>query len=219
MVSFAPQGITHFLLAILVGIPLSGACAQTRPADFWHAVVPRLTRVTSLSGDQTVLLDLLANHLGRYDSSLAFEIGTGRDGIHEFIISADGIAERIPSVQALHAAAPAVPGWRIIAFRPATGASFTVAFDGYDVQPSSVWFRDARDGDKLGLYVYVPGARGPNRARAMGAAFIILDNAIGEYAVMTRIGFIEFDEPPADPRTQGLRPIADLERRLATARP
>ena len=189
---------------------VTAAQGQT-PAAFWTAVGPNLQVVHDLRHEQDSLLGLVTTHLHRLDPDLTCELGTARDGVFELIVSADGRSRLIPTVRALVASAPAIKNWRFIAFRPRLGTSFGVKYEGYNLDPKALWFRPERDGKKVGLWLYLPGAEDEgHRQRAIGAAFIMLDMVIGELDAMTKIGFMEFRKLPQNPRGQGLRPIGEL---------
>ena len=66
------------------------------------------------------LLDLFLAHLHEFDSELYFEVSQPLDdGSNELIISAEGVRAKFPMVEALVAAAPKLPKWKIMAFKPA----------------------------------------------------------------------------------------------------
>jgi hypothetical protein len=201
------MSLRYLLPAVLFAA--SAAEAQSTSA-FWQTVKPRLQAVRNLSGEQNALVEFVSTELHRLDPRLTCELGTGRDGVHELIISADGLSRLIPAVRALVASAPPIKNWRYIAFRPRVGTSFGLTYDSYDLKPEQMWFRPEADSGRVGLWLYLPGVDGPAHDQARGAALIMLDMAIGELATMTKVGFIEFRELPPKPQEAGLRPIGDL---------
>ena len=197
-------------LLIASACVVAAAQAQT-PAAFWTAVGPDLQAVHDLRHEQDSLLGRITTHLHRLDPDLTCELGTAGDGVFELIVSADGLSRLIPTVRAVVGSAPAIKNWRFIAFRPRVGTSFSVKYEGYNLDPKALWFRPERDGKKVGLWLYLPGAEDEgHRQRAIGAAFIMLDMVIGELDAMTKIGFMEFRKLPQNPRGQKLRPIGEL---------
>lgn len=130
---------------------------------------------------------------------LAFEMGPG-----EFIVSGDGIREHFPLVRKVVAEAPPVPGWRIIAFRQPKEAE-EVRFGPVTLRLDDVWFRTSEAGD---LDLYVRGWNGSHDQ--LGATFVLLDNALGEEAVATRVGAIRHHALPEDPASRGLKPLREL---------
>jgi hypothetical protein len=57
------------------------------------------------------------------------------------------------------------------------------------------------------LTLYVRGLTDANKNAVYGAAFILLDNALGEFAVETRVGFLERNGRPDHPESLGLKPF------------
>jgi len=206
------SGISHMrrLSWTLVFAATALRAQQTPETRFWATVAPRLAVVRDLPSKRDALTSFLSEELHRVNQRLVFELGTAHDSVNELIISADGLHELIPTVEGLVRAAPSIPGWRIIAFRPRTGTRFSVKFDGYSLRPDQVWFRAEPDRSKTGLWIYIPDAEGPRRESATGAAFILLDMAIGELDVMTKVGFIEFRPLPPRPIEGGLHQLKDL---------
>jgi len=49
-----------------------------------------------------------------------------------------------------------------------------------------------------------------NHELMAGAVFLLLDNMIGEYAVCTRVGEIDWASAPDDPDAAGYSPLAEL---------
>ncbi len=184
-------------LLIASACAVAAAQAQT-PAAFWTAVGPDLQAVHDLRHEQGSLLGRITTHLHRLDPDLTCELGTAGDGVFELIVSADGLSRLIPTVRAVVGSAPAIKNWRFIAFRPRVGTSFSVKYEGYNLDPKALWFRPERDGKKVGLWLYLPGAEDE------------VDMVIGELDAMTKIGFMEFRKLPQNPRGQGLRPIGEL---------
>jgi len=184
--------------------------APTREAVFWTWFQGNASELAKLEVADGPLADALAANLRAVDSGLVFELGGRAGEPRDFIISADGIADTFPAVERLAAAAPELAGWTVIAFRPRIGTGFLVRYDDFELKPDDLWFSTEPDGDRIGLHLYIAGLSEENRGVAIGASFIMLDSAIGEYDVVTKIGFIEHHPLPREPRLDGLSPFEAL---------
>ncbi len=190
------------LLALLLGMP-----AGTVESAFWAWFTANAKRVATIESGNEPIADELAAHLQGIDPDLTFEVGV-KHAPRELIISAGGIKRAFPAVQRLVAAAPSIPGWRIIAFRPRSHVGLIVEFGGYRVDPAQVWFKAERDGAKCGVTLHLPGYR--DDANVKNAGYLLLDGSLGEYDVETKVGFIEMRALPANPASAGLRPLSEL---------
>jgi len=153
---------------------------------------------------------------------LAFEAGAIGASQPCIVISADGIRDLFPAVESLVAAAGPIPGWQIHAFRQPRDPS-DIDYGGKTFRPSDVWFEAYRiDGDgggEIGLNLHVTGFDPSNPSIEGGAAFIFLDAVLGEHAVATKIGPIDFFPLAADPAAEGLRPILELRGVVGALKP
>jgi hypothetical protein len=129
----------------------------------------------------------------------------------DFCISADGKRDLFPAVVRLVEAAPAIPGWRVLAFRQRGSAENSITMDDVELRSEQMWFRLERDDDKVGLHLYFEGVAEPHGDQAAMMAFILLDHALGEYDVETRLGFFErHDLNEAGDSRAELRPFREL---------
>lgn len=62
----------------------------------------------------------------------------------------------------------------------------------------------------------VKGYSEEDRKTIGGAGFLLLDNALGEYAVETQVGFIEWRPLPDNPAAIGLRPFRTIRQPFDT---
>ena len=134
---------------------------------------------------------ICASALWRVDRGLAFEFGPAVRP-RDFVVSADGIVELFPVATRLVEAAPPMSDWHVIAFRQPGKPSLAVEFDGQSLGADDLWFRVSRSGSRTNLEAHIRGLTEANTRLLMGAAFILLDNALGEYVVGTRIGAIDW---------------------------
>jgi hypothetical protein len=188
---------------------------ESREARFWKWFTENEARYRNFEvngPEQDALFGVLDHELGRVAKGLQFAFDGGGDGTREFVISADGDRDRIPAVQKLAEAAPALPGWKIVAFRPRLSSPGDLSLHVPDVEisVSNVWFMLQAEGDRIHVALGIPGAEGRDEKDNYVIAFLLLDNLLGEYDVMTRVGQIACYPPPADPEARGLKPLRDL---------
>ncbi len=152
----------------------------------------------------------IGERLNHVHPELCFEYGQADDGIFELILSAGGIRSLFPAVAALKQAAPEVPGWRIIAFRPRKASCARVQLGEAVLEPDGLWYRLMPGAEQADLDLFIAELTPETLEGLGGAAFLMLDAVLGEYDVATRIGAIDFDVLPEDPASLDLKPITAL---------
>ena len=191
------------------------AQATDSPFDaFWRWFVVAERGLRDAHGGGTAAVEIavteIGNRLRRVHPELCFEYDRADDGVYELILSAGGIRSLFPAVSALKQAAPEVPGWRVIAFRPRKTSCARVQLGEAVLEPQDLWYRLMPDADQADLDLFVADLTPETLEGLGGAAFLMLDAALGEYDVATRIGAIDFDALPEDPAGFDLKPIDAL---------
>jgi len=179
---------------------------------FWRWFLENSSRLFAFESDREKVFGELSKALGRVHSGLTFEFGSVEEGQREFIVSADGIKDRFPAVLRLVKAAPSMPQWIVIPFRPPKQLEglTTITFGEHRLGRDDIWFAAEPDGQCIGLTICIRGLTEDNREALGGAAFILLDSALGEYAVEMQVGFVDLQPLPDDPRSAGLRPFVEI---------
>ncbi len=187
------------------------ARATTQEA-FWAWFARNTEFLEQYDTNREPVLDEIGRRLHDVHEGLTFEIGQARDGIYDFIISADGIQDVFPEVVRLAKAAPRIDGWRIISFRPRAidGSKQTVEYGEMTLSYADLWYRSEDQGEVLGLTLFVQGLSEENEPTVRVIAFLLLDTALREFDVETKIGSINFVPLPEDAETVGLTPFKDL---------
>jgi hypothetical protein len=161
--------------------------------EFWAWFQENETRIWNIDKNQDKVIRMVSEALQRVYSGLTFEIGLRvENGMRDFVISADGITGNIPKVESLYLTAPALPRWRIIKYRPRTLPIGEVRIEGRTTAAEDVRFQLFNDGDKVGLLLMFEDYTEATRNQFTRIAFLLLDRALGEHNVMTRVGFIDF---------------------------
>jgi hypothetical protein len=141
----------------------------------------------------------LTTALAAVAADLAFEFGPRIDGRRDFVISAGGVKSAFAAVKALAASAPVLPHWNVIAFRPRRAAIMAIGFGGRTVRPKDVEFCLLSNGRELGIYLFFDGYRESEKTIWGQIGFLLLDQALGEYDVATKVGPIQFLPSSAHP--------------------
>jgi hypothetical protein len=185
---------------------------QTTPQDaFWSWFIQHEPELFGFDPDQEIererLFDQLATELQKVDRGLTFEFGP-RGPTREFVISAARIKKIFPAVVGLAEAVPVLERWQITAFRPRRASVMTIEVGDKSVDPKNVQFSLLDNGKMAGIYLFIPGFR-ENDVALQQIGYLLLDGALGEYDVETRLGLIKMLSP--DKRTVGERhPLAEL---------
>jgi hypothetical protein len=176
---------------------------------FWRWFEDNEEQLFALEGDREALFDALSSRLSAVHTDLTFEIGPDVEGMRDLVISAGGISRAFPAVVELTNAAPELPRWRVIAFRPRRSPIHDLTFGDVSVRAEDVRFAAVPDGDRLGLVLLLPGFRETPDETFEQMAYLFLDEALGELDVETLVGFIEVQAPTGDALTHST-PLSTL---------
>lgn len=172
----------------------SRTAMATPESDFWKWFQQNEPALFDFEQDQEFIFNHLETALHKVESNLTFEFGPKQDGQREFVISADGIRAAFPSVDQLYAAAPPLKRWKFIKFRPRR-EPFDIKYQGVLVKADSVSVLIEPDGLKAALTILIPGYTKVKDDTFRTIAYLFLDQALGEFDVETRVGFIEVAAP------------------------
>lgn len=171
--------------------------AANRAVSFWTWFSAHAAELHA-NPDLRAVMETISAELDKAYPGVFAEIGKTGDELM-LVLSADGIKKLFPQVQEVFAARPAVPGWKIVAFRQ-RDAGFAIEMNGTKIEPATVKFVGAPADGKLDLDVYLPGFKADDE-ELKKIGFIILDHVIGEYDMETKIGGIEFGALATAPPT------------------
>lgn len=180
-----------FIMSILSFLSVAANAAPEE--KFWKWFQKNEAILFDFEIDQENIFDRLAAEMHKVDPNLTFEFGPKVNNKREFIISADGIKDAFPKVESLYSAAPNnLSKWVIIKFRPRR-EPFDIEYSGLTVNAESVKVALERDGNKIGITLIIPNFAEESRNAYIGIAYLILDQALGEYDVETKVGYIEVE--------------------------
>jgi len=187
------------LLRVLVPFIASAGSSQITPAqNFWKWFQGNEGALFDFEKDRDRTFDRLSAEMHKVDPSLTFEFGPKQNGHREFVISADGIRSAFPAVEALFAAAPKLPRWTFIKFRPRR-PPYDITYGGVSVHAAAVLARAELHGATADITLFMPGYSDSNSAYT-AIAYLLLDQALGEYDVETRVGQVLIKPAEQAPR-------------------
>lgn len=182
--------------------------------QFWNWFTRHEAELFDLEKDQERIFDKLIAALRKVHQDLVFEFGPQKQEAErerrEFVISAGGIKSAFPAVISLRDTAPDLPRWHITAFRPRRTTINITKIGDKRVDPRDVQFTLLTDGKHAGLYLFIPDFR-ENDDTLKQIGYLMLDEALGEFDVETRLGLIKMLAPEG--HTDGERhPLPELPR-------
>lgn len=183
-----------------------------RDRAFWTWVAAHLDELKAVKTGHEPVTEALSKELEKVEPGLVFELGVGTKTF-ELIISADGDQKHFPMVKRLVAAATPLPGTTVIAFRPRKEVDgFSMQLGEQKLGGSNLWFTAKPDAEHPGLIavtLYVEGMTDATAEQMKNAAFMLLEAAVGEFDLETKIGVIDIVAAPARP-TAGQKKLKEL---------
>jgi hypothetical protein len=185
---------TGGLLAVIMAFSIFGAKAQTSSSEeaFWQWFAKNERRLFEFEADRERIFDELGKQMKKVNPNLTFEFGPIHDGKREFVVSAGGIKSAFPAVESLYAKAPSLSRWIWVKYRPRRLPLNDLRFGGKEIKVDDVRYLLAKDGDKVGIVLFFDGYTEHEKRTFGQFGYLFLDEALGEYAVETQVGFIEF---------------------------
>lgn len=186
---------------------------STPESVFWKWFKSNEDELFSWESDRDAVFDRLAAAMAQVHPDLTFEFGPVQDGAREFVISASGIKAAFPAVEALHAQAPLLERWKWVKFRPRRAELHDIEFAGRRVQAEDVHFLLAKDDPKVGIVLFFDGYGEAEHGTFGQIGYLLLDEALGELAVETQVGFINF-QSRSSAYFEHASPLVDLQRQF-----
>jgi hypothetical protein len=176
---------------------------------FWDWFIRNQEALHDFEADRERVFDSLAAELQKIDPHITFEFGP-KQTKREFVISAGGIKGSFPAVASLVNAAPTLSRWQVTAFRPRRTPLNVIEFRGKQARPEEVQFSLLDNGKIAGIRLFIPSFREVD-ADWKQIGYLLLDDALGEYDVETRVGLLKMYSPDAS-TTERRYPFVDLPR-------
>jgi hypothetical protein len=154
--------------------------------EFWRVFLR--TEEAMFGGDSHA--PELREHIERVHPDLEFDIGPLEGGKREIVISAGGIRDAFPAVEALARGAPPLVRWSVVRYRQRQPVRGTVTFQGLALSPEDIRFELSAGGPGEGIVLYMPGYARAEHSRYLALALLMLDTLLGEYDVEMKLGNI-----------------------------
>lgn len=181
-----------------------------RIRSFWHWFETQQARLMEIplcfdgqiSDEHMDRIVALGEACSAVDDDLAIEIESGTDRFsRRLVVSANGIAEAFPLVEALVDRAPRLPGWSFVKYRQRRRDIGPLGLHGRSFDPKRLRvgiYQHSLTGE-FGLCVFMPGYRPEERETFQHIGFLFLDMTLGEFDVATKVRSIDFDSDTAQP--------------------
>jgi len=160
---------------------------------FWNWFEKNENRLFNFEKEQIIIFNELKTQLNIIDSNLTFELSSIQDGKREFVISADGLKKSFASVEKLYNEAPGLNKWIITKFRPRREKLYSIDYGGIKVNPDDVAFALVPNNNKVDIILYIKNYDETDKNIYGAIVFLLLDSALGEYDVETKIGRIDMN--------------------------
>ncbi len=206
------RGFALLCVVLLVGCPKPEK--PSAEATFWTWFAKeegRLAREARSQDPRGAMMEI-SGHLSAVSPAVIAELAVENDEMHphSLVITANGDTTQFETVKKIAAAAPALKGWKVVAFRQRRDPGESIQLEGFEAKQASFFFRElGRANKKIDIEILVSGVDDGNDKRVQQAAFLMLDHMLGEYDVETKIGSIAIlplvGKPGAD-----VKPLSQL---------
>jgi hypothetical protein len=183
--------------------------SSSKEDKFWSWVIKNKNEIINIPDDHSFIQQLIPK-IKDYNQVLTFEIGGKGQGPLEFVISCDGISSGIPIVEKLVDSAPEIEGIRVIKFRQPKNDALKVQIGDLKISANDIFFLYKFD-KNIHLQFFIPDYRSDDQRYAQ-ITFILLDNLLGEYYVMTKIGEIDFQKIQAESDLSKMTRLSEINR-------
>jgi hypothetical protein len=185
---------------------------MTKEGMFWQYFAREEEVIFKFEKDQKRVFARLTEELQKVHPDLTFEFGPVTEGARDFVISAGGVKKAFPAVEKLYGERPELKRFRVIKFRPRRKVVSDLNYGGLAIRGKDVYYHlvsDEEDVNKVGVLLFLPGYSKNKEVEFGNIGYLMLDEAIGEYAVETYISAIEMKGHDS-PHFEGAHPIGEL---------
>ena len=166
-------------------------------------------------GDIDENSDKIGNEFEKHFPNLNWEIEITDEGPWFFIVSADGDLEKFGEVVATYQEAPQMKDWVVLPFRQPGSLDFEVNVAGNTLRYDDIWCEievvELEEHLGIELTLLVRGFTDENEDELADAAYLLLDNAVGEFDAATRICEVAFAPLEGDPEeSNDFFPLSEL---------
>lgn len=162
--------------------------------QFWLWFARNENTIYDFEEDLQTVFDAIAVELVKVDENVTFEISSPEDsGKRQFVFTAGGIRSSFSAVEQLVDTSPQLGRWTFVKYRQRAAELLTVEFDGVEVDPMDVHCVIVKDQNpsRAGILLFFDSYSEKQRDVFVNIGYLLLDQALGEFVVETRIGVIE----------------------------
>lgn len=162
--------------------------------QFWRWFTENEDVLHDFEGDIHHVFEVITIQLAEIDENVTFEISSvDAAGVRIFAFTAGGIGSSFPAVERLVDTSPALKRWRFVKYRQRVADLLIVEYDGKRVDPIDVHYVIVKDqcSSKAGILLFFEGYVEKQRDVYASIAYLMLDQALGEFIVETRVGIVE----------------------------
>ncbi len=194
---------------LISGASCSGCQKKTEVSantaeGFWQWVAGSETGLANgvMGTDPAHTMQALTERIKAVNPGLIAEVAIDRStGAQQtLVISAAGNSALFPAVKALVASAPALARFKVVAFRQRRlQQDDSIEVEGKSYSTKDFFYRELdRLEGKLDIEILVKGLTAENNETMTRLAFVLLDAAVGEYDVETKLGGVTLVAMPAE---------------------
>ena len=189
-----------------------GKLMKKRDSDFWAWLLANASRIQAAgregAGD---VAEELTRRFKKSYPDLVWEVTPNDSGPWIFCVSADGNPELFDAVKSAVAAAPPIPGWEIKAFRQRGSLDAVIQMHGRKLGYDDIWCDVEPAGAQARVTLLVRGLTVESAEELLGAALVLLDNAVGEHDSVVKIGELNNGRLPTKPvKSARFFPLSEL---------
>jgi len=184
---------------------------KNRYEAFWQWFETKENEYFVFEKNQAELFDSLDGKLSAIHPNITFIFSEVKEGKRDFIVTANGAKEAFVDVRQLVRTAPKLNKWEVIAFCPRLDPLVTIAFKGLIIEPDDIMvkYNYNKETKLIDLTLYIKYYKESDE-RFSGAAYIMLDNALGESDAKIRIGKVELKKFVQHSGNENLIPLKEL---------
>ena len=180
--------------------------------QFWSWFVENEHTIFDFEDNVETVFNAIAQELVKVDDNVTFELSSINEaGKRQFVFSAAGLSSSFPAVEQFVDTAPTLERWVFVKYRQRMNVLLNVEFGGVEVDPDNIHYVIVKDTDpyKAGVLLFFDGYTEQARDIYGNIGYLILDQALGEYIVETRVGVIGmFDR--SSPYFLNAKPVKEL---------
>lgn len=182
---------------------------------FWTWFKDNEKRLKKFEENPDQYLTEVLTQAKKIQAGLAIEFEPPKNGVINMTVSADGNKNIFSVVQNIVTKAPAIEGWKFIAFRQRMSLEqvkgMKLKAEDHELDPEKMKFFPVINGDTIDLIIYAKGVTEENYNQIAYGGLLLLDNILGEYDCVTKVRSYDFHNmPTTKEELEDLLPLLDL---------